>query len=332
MRPTLIDFGIDLPMLGRLDIPAYFTAIAISFLVGLYMMRREASKLGLDRERIYDLWLVLILWAIVGARLMHILADGHLHDYVNLCVDNFKVAATEAKVAHCNASSECGWDYVCNLAAHTCHPPRDCLAIFKVWRGGLAYYGGFIFASVFGILYARKHRMGMWKVADLAAPWIAFGLAVTRLGCYLNGCCYGKVSHLPWAVHFPRSSSVWEAQHNAGMIPDGAATLPVHPTQIYLALLDLGMFFLLYFVVRRRKRLDGQVFAWLLIIKAVLRSFVEIFRDDDRGVFFGWLSTSQLLSLPLLAAGLYLLLRGLRSPWLADPAPAQIAAPPETAG
>jgi len=108
MRPILIDFGIDLPLLGRLDVPSYFAALALSFLVGLWMMRREAPRLGLDRERIFDLWIDLVLWAVVGSRVLHIIADGHLHDYVNLCVDNFKVAATEAKVAHCNASSECG--------------------------------------------------------------------------------------------------------------------------------------------------------------------------------------------------------------------------------
>jgi phosphatidylglycerol:prolipoprotein diacylglycerol transferase len=107
------------------------------------------------------------------------------------------------------------------------------------------------------------------------------------------------------------------------LIPADSPALPVHPTEIYLALLNFGMFLLLYFVVRRRKRLDGQVFAWLLICKGVLRSFVEIFRDDDRGVFFGWLSTSQILSVPLVAFGVYLLLGGLRSGWLADPAPAR---------
>jgi phosphatidylglycerol:prolipoprotein diacylglycerol transferase len=197
------------------------------------------------------------------------------------------------------------------------------LAIFKVWRGGLAYYGGFIFAAIFCLHFARKHRMGRWVVADLAAPWIAFGLALTRVGCFLNGCCYGKLSHLPWAVRFPVGSSAWEAQRAAGLIPADSPALPVHPTEIYLALLNFGMFLLLYLVVRRRKRLDGQVFAWLLICKGVLRSFVEIFRDDDRGVFFGWLSTSQILSVPLVAFGVYLLLGGLRSGWLADPAPAR---------
>ena len=322
MRPILVDFGIDLPLLGHLDLPSYFVMLSLSFVIGAWMTRREAPRLGLDRERVLDLNIYIVIWAIVGARLLHVIADGHFQDYVNLCVDNFKVRATEAKVSLCNANSECGFDYVCNLAAHTCHPPRDCFAVFEVWRGGLAYYGGFIAATIFGLTFARKHRMGMWKVADLCSPWIAFGLALTRLGCFLNGCCFGKVAGLPWAVRFPPGSPPWEAQRDAHLITGSAAALPVHPTQIYLALLNLLAFTVLYFVIRRRKRFDGQVFAWLLILKGVFRSTVEIWRDDERGVLFGWLSTSQIISLPLIALGIYLLVRG-----RATPAGAGTAAP-----
>jgi len=125
--------------------------------------------------------------------------------------------------------------------------------------------------------------------------------------------CFGKVSNIPWAVHFPVGSPAWETQHDAHLITDRAATLPVHPTQIYLSLLNLVTFVVLYLVIRRRKRFDGQIFAWLLILKGVFRSFVEIWRDDDRGVLFGWLSTSQIISLPLVALGVYLLVRQGRS-------------------
>lgn len=309
MHPILIDFGVDLPLLGRLDLPAYFALLSLSFVIGAWMTRREAPRLGLDRERVLDLDIYIVFWAIVGARLLHVIADGHFHDYVNLCVDNFQVRATEAKVAFCNADSECGYDYVCNLAAHTCHPPRDCFAVLEVWRGGLAYYGGFLFAAAFTFYFAHKHRMGVWKVADLCAPWVAFGLALTRVGCYLNGCCFGKVSQVPWAVRFPIGSPSWEAQRDAHLIAGNATAYPVHPTQIYLALANLLAFLVLYLVVRRRKRVDGQVLAWLLILKGVFRSFVEIWRDDERGVLFGWLSTSQIISLPLVALGIYLLVR-----------------------
>jgi phosphatidylglycerol:prolipoprotein diacylglycerol transferase len=309
LRPILYDFGVEIPLLGKLNFPAYFTMLTVSFGVGMWMTWRQAPRQGMDRERVLDLDLWLVVWAIIGARVLHVIADGHFMDYVHMCTDPFQVPALDANVAHCNASKECGWEYVCDLAAHTCHPPRDCLAVVKVWRGGLAYYGGFVFASAFGLYYARKHRLGMWRMADLAAPWIALGLALTRMGCFLNGCCYGKVTDVAWAVRFPRGSAVQEAQEKAGLIAAGAPPLPVHPTQLYLAALNLLTFFLLYFVFRGRKRFHGELFAWLLICKGVFRSFVEIWRDDERGVLFGWLSTSQLLSIPLVALGVWLLWR-----------------------
>jgi prolipoprotein diacylglyceryltransferase len=109
-------------------------------------------------------------------------------------------------------------------------------------------------------------------------------------------------------VVFPRGSAVWRWQLDHGLIARQDVALPVYPTQLYQALANLAMFVVLYYVVRPRKRFDGQVFAWLLIIKAITRSLIEVWRDDERGVFFGGLaSTSQLLSIPLLALGIYLL-------------------------
>jgi phosphatidylglycerol:prolipoprotein diacylglycerol transferase len=321
MRPVLVDFGVDIPFLGPLDFPAYFTMLTISFAIGMLMTWRESPRLGLDRERVLDLDLWMVVWGVIGARVLHVIADGHLTDYVNLCVNNLAVKATEAKVAVCGSNAQCGFDYVCDMATRTCHPPRDCLVVFKVWRGGLAYYGGFLFATAFAFYYARKHRLPPWKMADLAAPWIAFGLALTRIGCFLNGCCYGKVAaHLPWAVRFPAGSIAHQAHVEAHLIAASApSSLPVHPTQLYLAALNLLTFFLLYFVIRPRRRFFGEVFAWLLIGKGVFRSLVEIWRDDERGVLWGWLSTSQMLSVPLVALGIYLLLRPRRSAGVSSP-------------
>jgi phosphatidylglycerol:prolipoprotein diacylglycerol transferase len=324
MHPILFDFGISLPLLGPLNFPAYFTMLTLSFGAGMWMTWREAPRLGMDRERVLDLDLWLVVWGVIGARVLHVIADGHFQDYVNLCVDNFKVKATEARVLTCTADAQCGWDYVCDLATRTCHPPRDCLAVLKVWRGGLAFYGGFVFAAAFGLYYARKHRLGMWKMADLSAPWIAFGLALTRIGCFLNGCCFGKPSTVPWAVRFPTDSAVHQAQVDAHLIRPNQESLLVHPTQLYLAALNLLTFFLLYFLFRRKKRFDGYLFAWLLICKGVFRSLVEVWRDDDRGVLFGWLSTSQMLSVPLVALGIWLLVRKRAEP----PAEALAAAGP----
>lgn len=312
MRPVLYDFGFDLPLLGPLNFPSYFTLLTLSFLVGMWITWREAPRLGMDRERVLDLTLYLVVWAILGARVLHVIADGHFWDYVHLCTDPAQVPALDAKVATCVTDQQCGWDYWCQTATGTCHPPRDCLAAVKVWRGGLAYYGGFVFASAFGLWYARKHRLGMGRMADLAAPWIAFGLAITRIGCFLNGCCYGKLADLGsrFGVRFPIGSVVHDFQVKAHLVGAHDPPLPVHPTQIYLAALNLLTFLALYFVVRPRKRFHGEVFAWLLIGKGVFRSLVEIWRDDERGVFFGgYLSTSQLISIPLVAFGIAILAR-----------------------
>jgi phosphatidylglycerol---prolipoprotein diacylglyceryl transferase len=315
MRPILFDTGIDLPLLGPLNFPAYFTMLTLSFLLAVWMTSREAPRLGLNKDTIIDMNLWIVVWAILGARVLHVFADGHFMDYVHLCTNPVLVKAVDAKVTLCQSSAQCGYDYVCNLATRTCHPPRDCFAAVKVWRGGLAYYGGFVFASTFGLWYARKHKLGMWKVADLTAPWIAFGLSLTRIGCFLNGCCFGKVTHGRMGVHFPFNSAVFEHQRELNLITPYQNPLPVHPTQIYLAALNLLTFAALYYLIRPRKRFDGQLFAWLLICKGVFRSIVEIWRDDDRGVFLGgYLSTSQLISLPLIALGMYLLWKLPRQP------------------
>jgi len=322
VRPVLFDFETDAPLLGSLNLPSYVTFLALSFAVGMWMTWRAAPAAGMDRERVLDLDLAMVVWGIVGARILHVVAEGHFMEYVNLCVDPARIAATQAKVASCAASSECGFDYLCDAATGRCHPPRDCLAVLKIWQGGLAFYGGFIVASVFGLRYARKHGLGMGRMADLAAPWIAFGLAVTRMGCFLNGCCYGKVAGHAFCVRFPFASAPRRAQLASQIISGNQPALPIHPTQLYLAALNLAMFFALYYLARPRKRFHGEVFLWLLLMKGVARSFVEIWRDDERGVLWGWLSTSQILSIPLVAAAALLLVisssrargRGPRSP------------------
>src|SRR5207253_4700398 len=99
-----------------------------------------------------------------------------------------KVQAIDALVSRCVSAKECGYDYLCDAARGVCYPPKDCLAWAKLWRGGLAYYGGFLFASGYCIYYTRKHRIPTMKIGDLAAPGIMLGLFFGRLGCYLNGC------------------------------------------------------------------------------------------------------------------------------------------------
>jgi phosphatidylglycerol:prolipoprotein diacylglycerol transferase len=307
VRPVL--FSIPLPIVGDLVFPAYFTLLLVGFGFALALSVRDARRLGMDDARVYDLNLWMVFWGIVGSRVLHLAADGQWHDYVHLCTDPKQVIAVDARVSACTAAAQCGFDYLCDEIRHVCYPPRDCLAVLKIWRGGFAYYGGFLFASVFGLWYARRHRLGTWRMADLAGYGIPLGLFFGRMGCYLNGCCYGKRTNLPWAAVFPNGSTAWRAQATAGLVGPNAAALPVHPTQLYEALSSLALFAFCYYVVRPRKRADGEVFAVFVLGYSLLRFAIEFVRDDDRGIWMAGLSTSQLISLPLALGALYALFR-----------------------
>ena len=169
------------------------------------------------------------------------------------------------------------------------------MEIFKIWRGGLVFYGGLIGASLACVLYAWRRKLPLWKLADVLAPSIALGSFFGRWGCLMNGCCYGKPTRLPWGIHFPKGPDT----------PPGY----VHPTQIYDSLLNLGLYAALAWLVRRKK-FDGQVFATYLICYAVVRSFVEIFRGDyppQMHYLGGWATPAQLVSLGVASAGALLL-------------------------
>jgi len=137
--------------------------------------------------------------------------------------------------------------------------------IFAIHKGGLVFYGGLIGAVAVGFIWLRHQGLPQWKVADTMAPSIALGHAFGRLGCLMNGCCYGQACALPWAIHFPNDHET--------------AGAGVHPTQLYESLANLGLYVALdCFYLRRR--FDGQVFACYLMAYAILRSIVECFRGD----------------------------------------------------
>jgi phosphatidylglycerol:prolipoprotein diacylglycerol transferase len=164
--------------------------------------------------------------------------------------------------------------------------------IFMVQHGGLVFYGGLIGAIVCGLLYLLLKKLPIWKMADIMAPSIALGYAFGRIGCLMNGCCYGRACSMPWAIHFP---------------PDHATQgMPVHPTEIYDSLLNLIFYFFLTWLFRRKK-FDGQIFAVYLIGYALIRSFVEYFRGDYPIYYGGWATPAQLISMGIVVLGLLLL-------------------------
>ena len=177
--------------------------------------------------------------------------------------------------------------------------------VFKVWRGGIVFYGCILGGLAGTAIYHRRHPFPFWPMADAVAPALAIGVALGRVGCFLNGCCFGAVCdpHAPWAVAFPAGSLAWHRHVEAGWIgPDAARSLPVHAKQLYGALSGLALLIAATAYYPRRRR-DGEVMALVMIGYPVTRFLMEFARGDASGWHFG-LTISQYISLGLFAAGL----------------------------
>jgi len=186
-----------------------------------------------------------------------------------------------------------------------------------IQHGGLVYYGGLIGATISGLSYLAWKKLPVWKIADILAPSIALGSVFGRIGCLLNGCCYGRACDLPWAIRFPFDHET----HGH----------PVHPTQIYDALLNLILYLALAWLFRRHTKTrmkvgklrmdkseqavprscslaDGQIFALYLIGYAIFRTISESFRGDYPAdhIHAGLFTSAQLVSAPILLAGIAL--------------------------
>jgi phosphatidylglycerol---prolipoprotein diacylglyceryl transferase len=170
--------------------------------------------------------------------------------------------------------------------------PRD---LVEVLRSGGVFYGGLIAATAIGVWYMKKNHLPAWRIADMGAPSIALGEAIGRWGCFAAGCCYGRPTDGPFGVTFTDPFA-----NEAVGTPLG---VPLHPTQIYLSLNAFLIFLILQWAYRR-KTYDGEVFWLYVLLYAITRGILEIWRGDlVRGfVIPGVLSTSQFIG--LLAAGL----------------------------
>jgi phosphatidylglycerol---prolipoprotein diacylglyceryl transferase len=156
------------------------------------------------------------------------------------------------------------------------------LEILKFWEGGLVWYGGLIGAVAAGIYFVRRKGVSVLDTADAAAPGVALGQAIGRLGCFAAGCCYGKESSVPWAVTFSSPHA---------LAPLGA---PLHPSQLYEAALLFALSGVLFLAGPRIRAAfgSGAVALWYVEAAAFIRIGVEFTRGDERGpVLFGMTST-----------------------------------------
>ena len=178
--------------------------------------------------------------------------------------------------------------------------PRE---LFSLVRAGGVFYGGLLAAFFVGIWLLRRYGLPVWRTADLIAPGIALGHVIGRFGCLLAGCCYGRPTDVAWAITFTDPV----AAANVGTPLD----VPLHPTQLYDAGAELIILGLLLATERRGRPFPGRTIWLYILLYAISRFIIEIYRGDERGTLFGLtaLSTSQFVSVVLVPVSLYMLWR-----------------------
>lgn len=177
---------------------------------------------------------------------------------------------------------------------------QDPLRVLKLWEGGLVFYGGFLGAILAALVYTWKHKMNMWQVSDIMIPSVMIGLMFGRIGCFLAGCCFGKVCPEHFALGITFNNPI-------GL---GIKNTALYPTQPLSAVNALIIFIILW-LYRKRKRFHGELFAICLIIYSITRSLIELLRDDPRGfAHLGPLafSESQVVSIFMLLFAAYVLI------------------------
>ena len=192
------------------------------------------------------------------------------------------------------------------VAEHWSHYSSNLADVFKIWQGGLMFYGGFIVAFATALIYVKITKLQLWTVLDLLAVALPLAHAFGRIGCFLNGCCYGRIAEdSAIAVRFPANSIPWSEQLSAGALaPDSACSLAVLPSQLISAALNFAIFaILLYLATRSTGKVKPGVRSGLyMILYAIARFAVEFTRADPR-LHFGALSISQTISLGVFLAG-----------------------------
>ena len=274
MLPTLIE-------IGAFKIHSYGLMLAAAFLVGVWLVRRESSKAGIDQNLIADVAFWTLLVGLVGSRVLHILLYPGQYSW----------------------TAPLGW--------------------IAFWRGGLVFQGALL-AIPFLYIYLRRKGVEFWSLADIAVPFIPLGHAIGRLGCFLNGCCYGERTDVLWAMPFPR------VPFNLSKEPVGSPpyidhcqrfglsywqdqwSFPVHPTQLYSVAGLMAIFAILILIRKKAPPFRGFAMPSYLVLYGIMRFIVEFFRGDHNPTHLGGnLTDQQVFSvlLVLFGAALFVYLR-----------------------
>lgn len=174
------------------------------------------------------------------------------------------------------------------------------LDIIAIWQGGATYYGGLILAVAGAVVFLRRKKIPFFRVTDIMAPSVAAGVFITRIGCFLSGCCFGNPTSCSTGVVFPAGSP-------AGHCHPG---VDIHPTQIYSSLYGL-IIFLILILLDRKKHFDGFLFSWLCILYGTARFIVDFFRYyEDSAIVAGGFTDNQVISIALILFGAVYLIVG----------------------
>ena len=163
--------------------------------------------------------------------------------------------------------------------------------ILAIWHGGMSFHGGLIGVLVVGILFSWKNKKSFWKIADLIIVTAPIGLGLGRIGNFINGELYGRVTQVPWGMIFPTGGP-----------------LPRHPSQLYESALEGGALFLILWFIKDKRLPTGGLLAIFLFLYGLFRFFVEFFREPDAhlGFILGPFTTGQILTFFMIIGGIIL--------------------------
>ncbi|MBL4764985.1 MAG: prolipoprotein diacylglyceryl transferase [Colwellia sp.] len=172
----------------------------------------------------------------------------------------------------------------------------DPLYLFQIWQGGMSFHGGLLGVATAVYIFARKTNKSFLTVGDFAVPLVPVGLGMGRLGNFINAELWGRETDVPWAMVFPTDP----------------LQVPRHPSQLYEFFLEGVVLFIILYVITRKPRSLGLASGTFLICYGVFRSIIEFFREPDAhlGLYFSFISKGQILSIPMILIGLFIIYWG----------------------
>ena len=260
----------------------YGLMLFIGFTTAVMLAAWRAEKEGMSSELIWDLAILLFFCGIGGARLFYILQYPQ------------------------EVFGGIPW-------------PEWPVAALNLSRGGIVLYGSLLAgaAGYFSFCYFKKIRP--LALADVIVPSVFVGIGFGRIGCLLNGCCYGRVTSLPWGIQFPKDGTAFYGLLQKHLIDESAlCTPPLHPTQIYSAIDGFMIAAITAWYFRYRRR-NGEVLAVALLIYPVTRFCIELLRADETGKFGTSLTISQWISIALFVVNIGYMIFLSQRPAVRDP-------------